>query len=161
MAGPYTYRLRTVDVHVSDDFPRDGEILGDPQVVGEFLLRRIRDLDADQEHFLILAVDDRHRLIGIKNTASGTGTACPVDPKRIFRLGLEFGASALILAHNHPSGQLEPSADDIALTRRLVRAGEIVGIKICDHIITGGRDQWLSLHQSRPGLFSWSAGHQD
>lgn len=153
MPQPYTYRLRTVDVRVSEDFPRDGEILGDPQVVGEFLLRRIRNIDGDQEHFIMLAIDGRHRLIGIKNTASGTATQCPVDPKRIFRLGLELGASGLILAHNHPSGQLEPSADDIALTRRLVKAGNMLGMTIYDHMITG-RDQWLSLRQSRPGLFT-------
>jgi len=129
---------------------RETEILGDPAVVGEYLLRRLQV--ERREVFGFLTVDGRHRLIRSHEHSLGTRTQAPVDPAELFRKALGDGAAGLLLFHNHPSGQLEPSRDDIDLTRRLVRAGEVVGVAVWDHVIVGS-GQWLSLRRSRPGLF--------
>jgi len=130
---------------------RETEILGDPAVVGEYLLRRLQV--ERREVFGFLTVDGRHRLIRSHEHSLGTRTQAPVDPAELFRKALGDGAAGLLLFHNHPSGQLEPSRDDIDLTRRLVRAGEVVGVAVWDHVIVGS-GQWLSLRRSRPGLFA-------
>lgn len=130
---------------------RESEILSDPAVVGEYLLRRLQV--ERREVFGFLTVDGRHRLIRSHEHSLGTRTQAPVDPAELFRRALGDGAAGVMLFHNHPSGQLEPSRDDLDLTRRLVRAGEIVGVAVWDHVIVGC-GQWLSLRRSRPALFS-------
>jgi DNA repair protein RadC len=149
----YTYRIRTVDVQVSESFDRDSPIVGDPAVAEEFFRSILRRHDADQEHFMLLAVDTQHRVIGYKVTSSGTRTQTPVDAARVFKLAFALDADAILIAHNHPSGQLEPSRDDLELTRRLVKAGELIGLTVYDHVILAGY-RALSLRRSRPGLFA-------
>ena len=130
---------------------RDAEILGDPEVVGEYLVRRMQV--ERREIFGFLTVDGRHRLIRSHEHSLGTRTQAPVDPAELFRRALGDGAAGVLLYHNHPSGQLEPSNDDIELTRRLVGAGRVIGVAVHDHVIVGcGR--WLSLRRSRPGIFA-------
>jgi DNA repair protein RadC len=129
---------------------RESEILGDPEVVGEYLVRRLQV--ERREVFGFLTVDGRHRLIRSHEHSLGTRTQAPVDPAELFRKALSDSAAGVMLYHNHPSGQLEPSRDDLDLTRRLVRAGEVVGVAVWDHVIVGC-GQWLSLRRSRPGLF--------
>lgn len=130
---------------------RESEILGDPEVVGEYLVRRLQV--ERREVFGFLTVDGRHRLIRSHEHSMGTRTQAPVDPADLFRKALSDGAAGVMLYHNHPSGQLEPSRDDLDLTRRLVHAGEVVGVAVWDHVIVGC-GQWLSLRRSRPGLFA-------
>jgi len=130
---------------------RDTEVLGDPSVVGEYLVRRLQV--ERRELFGFLTVDGRHRLIRSHEHSLGTRSQAPVDPAELFRCALHDGAAAVLVFHNHPSGQLEPSRDDLDLTRRLVRAGEVVGVAVHDHVIVGS-GRWLSLRRSRPGLFA-------
>jgi DNA repair protein RadC len=130
---------------------KETEILSDPGVVGEYLIRRLQV--ERSEIFGFLTIDGRHRLIRSREHSRGTRTQAPVDPAALFRQALNDGAAGVLLYHNHPSGQLEPSRDDLELTRRLVRAGQVVGIAVHDHVIVGcGR--WLSLRRARPGLFA-------
>ena len=150
----YTYRIRTVEVQVSESFDPDRPIVGDPDPAGEFCADLLQGYDADVEHFLMVAVDATYRASGYKVISSGTRNQTPVDPARVFRLALKMDAVGIIIAHNHPSGQLEPSPDDIELTRRLVGAGELIGIQVFDHIITGINRLRISLRRSRPGLFA-------
>jgi DNA repair protein RadC len=130
---------------------RESEILGDPEVVGDYLVRKLQS--ERREIFGFLTVDGRHRLIRSHEHSLGTRTQAPVDPAELFRRSLNDGAAGVLLYHNHPSGQLEPSRDDLELTRRLVRAGQVVGVAVYDHVIVGC-GQWLSLRRSRPGLFA-------
>lgn len=130
---------------------KETEILSDPEVVGEYLIRRLQV--ERREVFGFLTVDGRHRLIRSREHSLGTRTQTPVDPSELFRQALHDGAVAVLLYHNHPSGQLEPSRDDLDLTRRLVRAGGVIGVSVYDHVIVGS-GQWLSLRRSRPGLFA-------
>jgi DNA repair protein RadC len=137
---------------------RETEILSDPSVVGEYLLRRLQV--ERREIFGFLTVDGRHRLIRSHEHSLGTRTQAPVDPADLFRKALGDGAAGMLVYHNHPSGQLEPSRDDLDLTRRLVRAGEVVGVAVWDHVIVGC-GQWLSLRRSRPGLFAGVDGGEE
>jgi len=87
------------------------------------------------EHFGVLLLDTRHTVLRVSLIAVGTLDASIVHPREVFREAIAAGASAVILFHNHPSGDAQPSTDDVALTHRLVTAGEIIGITVIDHLI--------------------------
>ena len=91
--------------------------------------------ESAQEHFLVVLLDVKNRVLGYSETSRGGIDTCPVDPRIVFRTALAVGASSLIAAHNHPSGDCTPSTDDIILTRRLKEAGELLGIPLLDHVI--------------------------
>jgi DNA repair protein RadC len=99
----------------------------------------LRPLLADRpiEHFGILSLDSKHRVIGWDVIGIGTLDATIVHPRDVFRVAILQNAAAIIVAHNHPSGDPAPSPDDLALTRRLTQAAEVIGIPILDHIIIG------------------------
>lgn len=99
-----------------------------------------------REHFHALYLDTRRRLICAKTISIGTLEASLVHPREVFRLAIEKSASAILVAHNHPSGDPEPSPEDLALTSRLDRAAHLLGIRLIDHLIVAGRD-WVSLRQ--------------
>ncbi len=96
-----------------------------------------------QERFYVLLLDSKGRLMREIRVSEGTLTASLVHPREVFRFALREAASSLILAHNHPSGDPSPSAEDEALTRRLRTAGELLGVKVLDHVVIG-RGRWLS-----------------
>ena len=89
------------------------------------------------EHFIALPLDARNRPVAEIRVARGGVTGCGVQPADVFRGLIRCGAVSVILVHNHPSGNPEPSDDDIALTRRLVWAGAAIGILVLDHVIIG------------------------
>ncbi len=96
---------------------------------------RLRDLK--RERFLVLLLDGKHRLAGEVLISEGTLTASPVHPREAFVTAVRESAAALIFVHNHPSGDPAPSSEDVDLTRRLVSVGELLGIKVLDHVIIG------------------------
>lgn len=98
---------------------------------------RPRLADADVEHFIAIALDAKNRPIGELAIARGGLSACPVSPADVFRALLREAASGVIFVHNHPSGEPSPSPDDLAITERLRKAGEILGVRVLDHIIIG------------------------
>ena len=87
------------------------------------------------EHFQILLLNRAHKVIGFKTISKGGTAGTIADPKLIFAVALKGAASAIILAHNHPSGNLTPSQEDFALTRKLKEAGKVLDLPILDHII--------------------------
>jgi len=89
------------------------------------------------ETFGALALDVRHRLRGEHEVSKGCLTSSLVHPREVFHFAIAARAAALILFHNHPSGDPEPSAEDVAITRRLVSAGTLMGIEVLDHVILG------------------------
>jgi DNA repair protein RadC len=97
------------------------------------------------EVFLMLCLSTKCRVLGYYEVSRGTLDATLVHPREVFKVALLANAAAIILAHNHPSGDPSPSVDDIDLTRRLVSAGEILGIHVVDHIVVGD-GRWTSLH---------------
>lgn len=99
-----------------------------------------------REHFHVLYLDTRRRLLSAKTISIGTLEASLVHPREVFRTAIEQNASSILVAHNHPSGDPEPSPEDLALTSRLDRAARLLGIRLIDHLIVAGSD-WVSLRQ--------------
>lgn len=96
---------------------------------------RMRDLKVEQ--FVVLLLDAKARIQSEHLVSQGTLTNAPVNPREVFRHAIRHAAAAILVIHNHPSGDPEPSEDDIATTRRLVAAGELVGVKVLDHLVIG------------------------
>ena len=94
-------------------------------------------LDKKKEHFVALLLDNRHRVIRFSPIAIGSLSATLVHPREVFKEAIAASAAAVILAHNHPSGDPEPSAHDVEITTRLVKAGVLLGIEVLDHLIVG------------------------
>lgn len=113
-------------------------------------------LDDDQEHFVMLVLNAASRVEGFKVIASGAQDGVDVECKHVFHSALLLGAHHIVVAHNHPSGALIPSAADIELTARLVRAGMVLDIPVLDHFILGKGTEHLSLHGAYPRMFVMS-----
>jgi DNA repair protein RadC len=97
-----------------------------------------------KEHFLVLCLDTRNRLINCQLVSIGSLDTSIVHPREVFKEAISSCAASVIFAHNHPSGDPEPSKEDIELTKRLAKAGEIIGIDVLDHIIVCDKS-YLSL----------------
>lgn len=93
--------------------------------------------DSDREHFVAFDLNVRHRIIARRVVAIGTLSSVDVHPREVFKPAITNSAAAMIVVHNHPSGDPEPSRQDIELTRRLREVGELCGIPILDHVIIG------------------------
>lgn len=94
-------------------------------------------LDKKKEHFVALLLDNRHHLIRLSPIAVGSLSATLVHPRELFKEAIVASAAAVIVAHNHPSGDPAPSEHDLELTGRLVEAGALLGIEVLDHLIVG------------------------
>lgn len=106
-----------------------------PQAVANYLRPQLSHLD--REHFWVLLLNSKNKLIGEENSAKGTLNQTIVHPRELYKSAIKAGAAAVIVAHNHPSGAVEPSAEDIKVTKRLEEAGKVIGIELLDHIIIG------------------------
>ena len=113
--------------------PSDRTLLGSPQDVAAFLLPAHGSGPVEQ--FGIVLLDTKHRVIRTTVLSVGTLDASLVHPREVFRTAAEHGAAALVLFHNHPSGDPTPSGDDIVLTKRLTEAGVLMGIEVLDHVV--------------------------
>lgn len=119
---------------------RERAVVKSPADVGKHLkklLAREDPVSRDREHFWVIVLNTRNRIKLVELVSLGTLNASLVHPREVYRRAIKSGASALIIGHNHPSGDCEPSEDDIGLTKRLVEAGQLVGIEILDHVIIG------------------------
>ena len=106
-----------------------------PQQVFDYFHHEFRD--SRKEYFLILLLDGKNRIIRRVQVSEGSLNQSIVHPREVFNPAVKESAAAVILVHNHPTGDPTPSSEDIAITRRLREAGEIMGIKVLDHIIVG------------------------
>jgi DNA repair protein RadC len=93
--------------------------------------------DIKKEIFKILLLDGRHQIFGETTISEGTLTASLVHPREVYAPAIRNSAAAVLLIHNHPSGDPTPSAEDVEITRRLIQGGEILGIRVLDHIVLG------------------------
>ena len=110
-------------------------IIKKPSDVQALLQGELRD--KEKECFVLVMLDTRSRLIKYKEISAGSLDASIVHPREVFKEAISASAASVILAHNHPSGNPEPSDDDIRLTKRLIEAGKIIDINVLDHIIIG------------------------
>ncbi len=106
-----------------------------PADAARYLLPRFGSSDVEQAGVLLL--DARHRVLHARVLTRGTADATPMHPRDVFREATLCGAAAVVLFHNHPSGDPLPSEQDLAITRRMVEAGTVMGIAVLDHVILG------------------------
>jgi DNA repair protein RadC len=104
------------------------------------------DATDQREHFKVAVLDVRQRVKRIETISVGCLTSSLAHPREVFEVAIRERAAAIILSHNHPSGDPEPSAEDLSLTRRLVSGGQLLGIEVLDHIIIGV-ERWVSLKE--------------
>jgi DNA repair protein RadC len=121
------------------------EPLTRPAEVARYLC--LRYWARDQEVMGALFLDVRNRLLGEKETFRGTLDRAVVEPREILKEALLRGAAAVVVFHTHPSGDPEPSQEDLLFTGRLQQAAQIVGVRLADHLILGSSGRWVSLQQ--------------
>ena len=98
-----------------------------------------------QEHLYTVLLNAKHEMIGTELVAKGGITSSPAIPQDVFRPAVKRGAAGIILVHNHPSGDPSPSEDDYKVTQRISEAGELIGIKLVDHVVVGVGGEFSSL----------------
>jgi DNA repair protein RadC len=113
-----------------------------PDTAAEVLTPHLAGLD--REACVAAHLDTKHRLLAVELISVGSIAHTFMSPREIYRRALLANAAAVIVAHNHPSGDPEPSRDDEAITRRLKRAGELIGIELLDHLVIA-ENRWVSL----------------
>ena len=125
--------------------PADRPLVTTPTAAAEVVTPLLEGLD--REHCLLVSLDGRSRLLAITTVSVGSSEHTFMGPREVFRDALAAGASAVFLAHNHPSGDDSPSPQDRQITRRLMQAGRVLGIDVVDHLIVGV-GTWTSLAAS-------------
>jgi len=103
------------------------------------VLNKEQENDQKKEHFWVIGLNSRNRIEYLELVSLGSLNSSIVEPREVFRLAIMKRVASIILGHNHPSGDVEPSEDDLTMTGRLKGAGEILGIEVQDHIIIGGK----------------------
>lgn len=115
--------------------PAKRPVVSSPADVVGVLMAEMRYLD--KEHFKALVLNTKNRLLRVLDISVGSLSSSIVHPRELFKAVIRLSGAAVVVAHNHPSGDPTPSAEDISLTRRLVKAGSILGIDLLDHVILG------------------------
>ena len=103
----------------------------------------------DQEVIRCILLDERNKVLDIPLITVGTLSSCHVDAREIFKKAIRQNAYAIIMAHQHPSGDPQPSVPDIEMTKRIKKASVILGVQLLDHIIIGAGDRYYSFYESR------------
>lgn len=93
--------------------------------------------DSDREVFAVMTLNNRHSITSLTTVSIGSLNSCVVHPREVFKTAILSNAESIVLCHNHPSGECQPSSEDIAATSRMQEAGKILGIQVLDHIILG------------------------
>ena len=125
--------------------PRDNRyIISSPEDAYDILKDNLRY--EMQENVVVLLLDSKNQVIGKKILTKGTMDSSLVTPREVFKAAIDAKAMSIIVAHNHPSGDPKPSNEDIAITKRLQKSGDILGVTVLDHIIIGD-DRYISLKE--------------
>lgn len=120
------------------------EIITSPQDVANLLLAKLSFLE--KENFVTLLLTTKNEIISIEDISIGSLNNSIVHPREVFKPAIRRSSAAMILAHNHPSGNPEPSQEDIDVTKRIKKAGKILGIEVLDHLVIGNKD-YISLKE--------------
>lgn len=142
------HTIREVAIRYVGARRRTPEKISNPAQAAAYFRRRIQD-DA-REHFVAIYLDGRHRAIADSVVSIGTATASLVHPREVFQPAIAVGACAILIAHNHPSGDVTPSPEDREVTRRLAEAGRILGVPVLDHIIWSREGAYHSIREVSP-----------
>lgn len=123
---------------------KDKPKITSPSDVADVLMLEMAHLK--KEHFKIVMLNTKNQIISIQNISIGSLNSSIVHPREVFKEAISRSSASIILVHNHPSGDPTPSKEDIAITRRLAEGGDILGIKVLDHIIIGN-NRFISLKE--------------
>lgn len=133
------YRIPVYAVQLVRERSQSTEVrtIRGPANAYEILAGYLQPETLDREHFCILLLDTKNNVRGIHTVSIGTLNSSLIHPREVFKPAIPASANAVVLAHNHPSGDPEPSAGDWAVTRRLEQAGKLLGIEVLDHLVIG------------------------
>jgi DNA repair protein RadC len=142
-------------MRLQDAPTRENAVLDNPQKIVDYLTPMLPNSIAfrpDVENFIVVHLSSRKRPIGFEVISNGTLDTLLVHPREVFKSGIVANAAGIVLVHNHPSGDPTPSEADIKVTRDMVRAGQLMKIEVCDHIILGQATperlkSWCSLRE--------------
>ena len=123
----------------------DGRKVTSPLEAAEIGRRFLED--SDREQLLVCCVDTKNQPISISVVSIGSLNSSIVHPREVYKVAILSNCAAIILFHNHPSGDISPSSEDIGITNRLKEAGKIIGIELIDHIIIGSEGRYCSLKE--------------
>ncbi len=126
--------------------PRERVRINGPADVAALVMEEMRHLE--QEQFRVILLDTKNQVLGVESVSTGTLNTTLVHPREIFKLAIRRVANAIILVHNHPSGDPTPSPEDRQITKDLMAAGQLLGIDVHDHVIIGDR-RYFSLREGR------------
>ncbi|MBI5127227.1 DNA repair protein RadC [Candidatus Roizmanbacteria bacterium] len=112
---------------------RDGENPVSPEDIYQIVRSKI--INFHKEHLLVISLDNRNKIIGVDTISVGTLNSNLIHPRETFEIAIKRHAAQIILCHNHPSGELTPSEDDLNITKNILEAGKIIGIELIDHLI--------------------------
>ena len=129
--------------------PEDRVIISAPENAANLVMAEMSPMD--QEHLRVMLLNTKHHVLGIHEIYVGNVNSSVVRASEVFRPAIRENAPALILVHNHPSGDPTPSEPDVAVTRDLVSAGKLLGIEVLDHLVIGG-GKWVSLNAKGLGF---------
>ena len=124
--------------------PMTRPVVNSPQDIAHLVMEEMRFLD--REHFRIVSLSTKNHVLGISSISIGSLNSSLVHPRECFKEAIRRNSNAIILLHNHPSGDPTPSREDIDVTRRLADGGQILGIEVLDHVIIGD-NRYISLKE--------------
>lgn len=127
-------------------------LMDKPELAADYWYRNVAGnpyFNAQVENFVVLLINTRRKIKGHVHVSTGTLDTLLIHPREVFRPAIVGNASAIVLMHNHPSGEHQPSEADIKMTRDLIRAGQLLKIDVLDHVIVGNRveDKYTSLRE--------------
>jgi len=128
---------------------QDGKPIKSAKDVYEYAIHRLNS--NDKEYFMILHLDSKNKIIKDEIISIGTLNASLIHPREVFKSAIKESANAIILIHNHPSGDPEPSFEDEQVTEKLFSAGELLCIKVLDHVIIG-KDEYYSFKENKDSI---------
>ena len=127
--------------------PEERPVINSPSDVANILLSDMATLD--QEHLKVLLLNTRNEVLSVQEIYVGNVNSSVVRPSEVFRPAVRDNAPSIIVVHNHPSGDPTPSAEDVAITKDLIAAGNLLGIELLDHVVLGNGQRYVSLNERR------------
>jgi len=137
------YTLKMVK---EDSVPYEVPVIKSPAEVYQAAKQLLALHEKPEERFCILCLNTKNKIVGVHTISIGSLNASIVHPREVFKAAMLNNAAAIICIHNHPSGDPEPSREDIETTKRLVEAGKIIGIEVIDHVIIG-EQEYISMKE--------------
>ena len=119
------------------------KVVKNPSDIASYYIEKLKDLK--KEYFIAVFLDSKNKIIKDEVISIGTLNSSLVHPREVFKEAIKCSANSIILVHNHPSGSVEPSDEDYRVNKVLVETGNLVGIKVLDHLVVGG-EKWITLN---------------